>query len=71
MATSTSNTVPYPEIATLCHQFYSLGKRMNDLVNTYGISNTVMNGVCVEVKTVRGALTNTNHVAFLVLLAAN
>lgn len=70
MAISAANTNSYPDMTKACHDFYALGQRVVNMQTEYGISNTVMNGICVEVKGAR-PLTNTLHIAILTALAGN
>jgi hypothetical protein len=70
MAITTANTAAYTDLNALLHEYYAIGKHITDLCTLQGISNTVMNGVCSEIKGVRQT-TNATHVAVLVQLGGN
>lgn len=70
MTTSTANTVAYVELDRMLHDFYTIGQRIVDYCALQGISNTVLSGVCTEIKSNRGNRVNTAHTGILTILAA-
>lgn len=69
MPSTTANTVNYVELDRLLHDFYTLGQRITDYITLHQISNTVLSGVCTEIKGNRGGKVNTAHTGILTILA--